>query len=74
MDQITQVHVSYGRTSLGFTLEVTYRCAGQPHVWQYLSQRQLLREELLELLELVPYVLMPGYEPPGTPGQTALCI
>lgn len=74
MAQVTQVFVSYGRTSSGYTLDVTYRCAGEPHVWRYLELRQLLHAELVELLELLPDVLMPGREAPGTPGQLPLGV
>lgn len=74
MEPLTQVHITYGVTSLGHTLDVTYRCVGQPHVWQYLSLRQLTREELQELLVLLPDVLMPGHQPPPSAGQTALSV
>ena len=71
-EPISAHYISVGLTSEGYSLEVTYRCVGQPHVWQYLSLRGLLWSELSELLEPVSGVLRPGSQPPGIQGQLPL--
>lgn len=71
-EPVSQHYISVGCTAEGYSLEVTYRCVGQPHVWQYLSLRGLLWLELVELLEPVAAALQPGSQPPGIPGQMPL--
>lgn len=72
MSEVSQVHLTVGRTGLGMTVDVTYRCVGQPHVFQYVSARQLLSTEVLDLVESAVLALLPGVEPPELEAQLPL--
>lgn len=71
---VSQVYVTHGRTAEGFAVDVTYRIAGSPHVWQYVEARRLSLPESLELIEAAMSAVLPGYEPPSLPGQLPLPI
>lgn len=72
MERLSYWTAAVGHTAEGYSLEVTYRIAGSPHAWQYLSLRGLLSEELEDLLPSVAATLRPGQEPPSMPGQVQL--
>lgn len=72
MDPVTEVTVSIGLQATGLSLEVTYRCAAQPHRFQYVSARQLQPQEAQDAVLASLDALWPGQRPPAVPGQTAL--
>lgn len=71
-DIVSCSYFTFGRTSRGYTVEVTYRSVGRPHVFLYGSWRGLLLAEACELLEAAQYVLQPGAEAPSIAGQLPL--
>ena len=69
---VTASTFTLGATRQGYTLGVTYRVVGSPHVWLYGEWRQLSQGELHDLLFATASVLEPGCEFSGVPGQLQL--
>lgn len=69
---VTQSTFTLGATSQGYTLGVTYRVGGSPHVWLYGEWRQLQLGELHDILFATASVLEPGCEFRGCAGQLTL--